>query len=80
MQYLDTYSPIYYRWYMYMYAAQKMNLNSSHHTEKFWVNSRLRAEVTQLQDHELTLPPRGKKEANSTSILKHAITGKNVGG
>lgn len=62
MQYLDTYSTIYYRWYVYMYAAWNMNLHSSLHTEKFWVNSRLRAEVTQLQGRELTLPQREKKK------------------
>ena len=63
MQYLDTYYTIYYRWYVYMYAAWNMNLHSSLHTEKFWVNSRLRAEVTQLQGRELTLPQRGKKKS-----------------
>lgn len=64
MQYLDTYSTIYCRWYVYMYAAWKMNLYSSHHIEKFWVNSRLRAMVTQFQDPELTLPPREEKKKN----------------
>lgn len=39
-----------------------MNPYSSHHPEKFWVDSALRAEVTQPQDPEMPVPLREIKE------------------
>lgn len=51
-----------------------MNLHSSHHIEKFWVNSRLRAMVTQFQDPESTLLPREEKKKQKNKQVPHQFS------